>query len=138
MKEIKIATGLEEYRLNDKCTVSFNPSDPAFAERLYSGLENLQKKQEQKENDVEKMSPRETFDYVEKLNAEMRETIDGIFNAPVCDNVFGDMSLYAFADGAPLWYNLLAAILDVLDESLKREKMFHSDRLSKYTKKYQK
>ena len=138
MKEIKIATGLEEYRLNDKFTVSFNPSDPAFADRLYSGLENLQKKQEQKENDVEKMSPRETFDYVEKLNAEMRETIDGIFNAPVCDNVFGDMSLYAFADGAPLWYNLLAAILDVLDESLKREKMFHSDRLSKYTKKYQK
>ena len=36
MKELTLNTGEIEYRLNDKCTVRFNPTDPAFADRIYS------------------------------------------------------------------------------------------------------
>lgn len=136
MTNLKINIGEKEYRLNDKCTVHFNPSDPAFANRLYTALDELQKKQEARNNDVEKMSARETFDWFNQMDKEMRETIDGVFEQPICKELFGSVSVYAIADGVPLWMNLMLAIMDELDESIKREKVFHNERLAKYTKKY--
>lgn len=136
MKELNIITGAQEYRLNDKCTVCFNPSDPAFADKLYTAFDALKKKQEVRDNNVEKMSAREMFDWLKELDAEMRETIDGVFGKPVCEPLFGNISMYAIADGAPLWMNLMVTIMDEMDESIKREKAFHSEKLAKYTKKY--
>ena len=134
MKELTLNTGEIEYRLNDKCTARFNPTDPAFADRIYSALDELSRKQESKNPD--NMSTRETFDYLRKLNAEMRETIDGCFDTPVCEPLFGKMSVYASAEGTPLWMNLMLAIIDEFDDGIKREKAFHSEKLAKYTKKY--
>lgn len=136
MKELNVNTGVEEYRLNDKCTVFFNPSDPAFADKLYTAFDTLKQKQDKRESDVENMSTREVFDWLKKLDAEMRETIDAVFGQPVCEALFGDVSVYAIADGTPLWMNLMLAIIDELDEGIKREKAFHSEKLAKYTKKY--
>lgn len=82
------------------------------------------------------MSAREMFDWLRNMDAEMRETIDGVFEQPVCEPLFGNVSVYAIADGAPLWMNLMVAIVDELDEGIKREKAFHSEKLAKYTKKY--
>lgn len=137
MTELKIYTGVREYRLNDKCTVCFSPSDPAFADRLYTAFDDLKKKQDARDNDVDKMSAREAFDWINQMDKEMRETIDGVFNQPICETLFGNVSVYAIADGVPLWMNLMLAIMDELDEGIKREKAFHSERLAKYTKKYQ-
>lgn len=64
------------------------------------------------------------------------EPIDGVFEQPVCEALFGNVSVYAIADGAPLWMNLMVAIMDELDEGIKREKAFHSEKLAKYTAKY--
>lgn len=136
MKELKIETGVQEYNLNGECKVFFNPSDPAFADRLYTAFENLQKKQEKQQAEVEDMSARETFDYLNQLDVDMRGIIDGIFRQPVCEQLFGDLSVYAVAGGTPLWMNLVLAIMDELDEGIKREKAFHSKKLAKYTKKY--
>ena len=136
MTELNISTGVKEYRLNDKCTVFFNPSDPAFADRLYTAFEELKKKQDARDNDVEKMSARERFDWLSQMDKEMRETIDGVFGQSICEALFGRVSVYAIADGAPLWMNLMLAIMDELDEGIKREKAFHNERLAKYTKKY--
>ena len=136
MKELNITTGAQEYRLNDKCTVFFNPSDPAFADKLYTAFDALKKKQDVRDNNVEKMSAREMFDWLKKLDTEMRETIDGVFDQPVCDPLFGNVSVYAIADGAPLWMNLMVAIMDEMDEGIKREKAFHSEKLPTDTKKY--
>lgn len=136
MKELKITTGVQEYHLNDKCTVVFNPSDPAFADKLYTAFDALKKKQDARDNNVEKMSAREMFDWLRNMDAEMRETIDGVFEQPVCEPLFGNVSVYAIADGAPLWMNLMVAIMDELDEGIKREKAFHSEKLAKYTAKY--
>lgn len=137
MTELKISTGVREYRLNDKCTVCFNPSDPAFADRLYTAFDDLKKKQDARDNDVDKMSAREAFDWLNQMDKEMRETIDGVFNQPICEALFGNVSVYAIADGVPLWMNFMLAIMDELDEGIKREKAFHNERLAKYTKKYQ-
>lgn len=136
MKELTIITGVQEYRLNDKCTVSFNPSDPAFADKLYTAFDALKKKQEARDNNVEKMDAREMFDWLKKMDAEMRDTIDNVFGQPVCNALFGNVSVYAISDGAPLWMNLMTAIMDEMDESIKREKAFHSEKLAKYTQKY--
>ena len=134
MKELTLNTGEIEYRLNDKCTVRFNPTDPAFADRIYTALDELSKKQERK--DIDGMTTRETFDYLRKLDADMRGTIDGCFGTPVCEPLFGSTSVYARADGMPLWMNLMLAIIDEFDDGIKREKAFHSEKLAKYTKKY--
>ena len=82
------------------------------------------------------MTTRETFDYLKRLDREMRDTIDGVFGQPVCEPLFGSMSVYASAGGTPVWMNLMLAIIDELDEGVKREKAFHSEKLAKYTKKY--
>lgn len=65
MKELTLNTGEIEYKLNDKCTVRFNPTDPAFADRIYTALDELSQKQERK--DIDSMTTRETFDYLRKL-----------------------------------------------------------------------
>lgn len=54
MKELTITTGVQEYHLNDKCTVYFNPSDPAFADKLYTAFDALKKKQDARDDNVEK------------------------------------------------------------------------------------
>ena len=82
MKELTITTGVQEYHLNDKCTVVFNPSDPAFADKLYTAFDALKKKQDARDNNVEKMSAREMFDWLRNMDAEMRKTIDGVFEHP--------------------------------------------------------
>lgn len=64
------------------------------------------------------------FDWLRNMDAEMRETINGVFEQPVCEALFGNVSVYAIADGAPLWMNLMVAIMDELDEGIKREKAF--------------
>ena len=76
MKELTITTGVQEYNLNDKCTVYFNPSDPAFADKLYTAFDALKKKQDARDDNVEKMSAREMFDWLRNMDAEMRETIN--------------------------------------------------------------
>lgn len=136
MKELSFETGLEEYRLNDQCVVRFNPSDPKFADRLYTAFDDLQKKQKANEDDLEKMSHREAFDYLNGLDAEMREVIDGVFGSPVCAALFSDVGVYACAGGSPLWFNLMMTLISELDEQVKREKALQDEKILKYTKKY--
>lgn len=136
MKKVIIDSGVQEYSLNDKCSVFFNPADTEFADRIYTAFDELRKKQEKRTFELEKMTTRETFDYLKQLDKEMRDTIDGVFGQPVCEPLFGSMSVYASAGGTPVWMNLMLAIIDELDEGVKREKAFHSEKLAKYTKKY--
>lgn len=136
MKELTFLDGVEEFHVNDKCTLRFNPSDPEFADRLYTAFDELNKRQKARNAETEKLSPRETFAYLREMDKEMRETIDGVFGAPVCERLFGGISVYASADGMPVWMNFMLCIMDELDESIKREKAFHSEKLAKYTKKY--
>ena len=133
---MSITTVGQEYILIDNCTVYFYPSDPAFADKLYTAFDALKKKQDARDDNVEKMSAREMFDWLRNMDAEMRETINGVFEQPVCEALIGNVSVYAIADGAPLWMTLMDAIMAELDEGIKREKAFHSEKLAKYTAKF--
>ena len=75
---------------------------------------------------------------VRKLDGEMREIINDVFEFDVCSGLFGELNVYALAEGLPLWANLLFAIMDEMDETVMREKKAMNPRIAKYTKKYHK
>lgn len=104
MKELNFDSGLVAYSLNGKCEVSFNPTDSSFVERLYKSFEELDKKQEGYKASMEKMQDKkEIFDFARERDAEMRGILDTVFGVPVSDALFGDMNVYAIANGLPVW-----------------------------------
>ena len=132
-------SGLVTYSLNGQCEVSFNPTDSNFVERLYSAFEELDKKQEGYKAQIEKMSDKkEIFEFARERDTEMRGIIDGVFDAPVSEAVFGGMNVYAIANGLPVWCNLMMAVMDEIDTTFTREQKLTNPRISKYAAKYQK
>lgn len=139
MSTLNINTGVVEYCLNDKVTVSFNPTDSAFVEKLFDTFETLDKRQEAYKAEIERISDkREIFAIARKRDEEMREMIDGVFGMPVCEPLFGSMNVYAMADGLPVWCNLMLAIMDEVDTTFAREQKATNPRIQKYTAKYHK
>ena len=59
-----------------------------------------------------------------------------VFGFDVCGAVFGDMNVYALADGLPVWCNLMLSVMDEIDTTFAREQKAQNPRISKYTKKY--
>lgn len=88
---------------------------------------------------MEKMQDKkEIFDFARERDAEMRGILDTVFGVPVSDALFGDMNVYAIANGLPVWCNLMLAIMDEVDTALAREQKAANPRIAKYTAKYQK
>lgn len=137
-KALSFETGLVSYNLNGKVELVFNPTDAVFVERLYNAFEALDKLQETIKADTAKLGMRELFDTARKRDAEMRELIDGALGAPVCEALFGDMNVYAMANGAPVWANLLLAIMDEVDRGVTEEHGKVPERIRKYSQKYKK
>ncbi len=137
MPEIKFETGLVTYDLNGQCQVCFNPTDSAFAERLCTAFETLDKKQEEYQSKTEKAADKkEIFDAIRSMDAEMREVINNLFGTPICSTLFGNMNVYALADGLPAWANLMLAVMEEIRLSFAREQKATNPRIEKYTKKY--
>ena len=139
MTEIRFETGVKAYTLNDRCEIYFNPTDSFFVESLFNVFNDLDKKQDAYREEVEKTADNvEVFRIARKRDAEMREALDGVLGLGVCKAVFGDVNVYALAQGVPLWANLLLAIVEELDTAFAREQKAVNPRISKYTKKYHK
>ena len=139
MKELNFDTGLVSYTLNGKVEVVFNPTDAAFVERLFKTFDALDKADEERKAEAARTAgKREVFELARKRDAEMRSMIDGAMGQPVCGELFGDMNVYALADGLPVWCNLMFAIMDEIDTSLSREQKAANPRIQKYTAKYHK
>lgn len=139
MQELHFDTGIVSYSINGVCEVSFNPTDSAFVERLYAAFEELDKKQEGYKTQIEKIAgKKEIFEFAKERDAEMRMIIDGVFEAPVSEAVFGHMSAYAVANGFPVWCNLMLAVMDEIDTTFTREQKLTNPRINKYTNKYHK
>lgn len=138
MEDFIFDTGLVTFSINKKYEVTFNPSDWNFVERVTSTFEILSEKQEEVERALKSVeNMRGFFLSMRELDMEMREYIDGIFGAPVCAAVFGDMNIYALAGGAPVWANFLFTLWDRLDSNLTRESKIKNPKIQKYLDKYQ-
>lgn len=139
MKELNFDSGLVTYSINGKAEVSFNPTDSNFVERLYNAFDDLDKKQEGYKARIEKMADeREIFEFARERDAEMRAIVDGLFETPVSDALFGGMNVYAVASGLPVWCNLMLAVMDECDTTFAREQKATNPRIAKYTAKYRK
>ena len=104
------------------CEFSFNPTDSGFVEKLFNAFDTLDKKQETYKAEVEKTAnKRDIFDTARKMDDEMREIINEVFHVDICSALFGEMNLYALADGLPVWANLMLAVMDEVDTTFSRE-----------------
>lgn len=139
MPNISFDLGLEEYTLNEKASVVFNPTDVSFIEKVFSTFDELDKKQEAYTAAIEKQPDNAgVFEVAREMNAEMRSTIDAAFGAEICADVFGSMNIYALSGGLPVWCNLMLAVIDEMDSAFAREKKATNPRLQKYLAKYKK
>lgn len=139
MKELVFDSGIVSYSLNGKCEVSFNPADRAFAERFYNAIDKMGQMQENYTKQAEKIDdPMNAFDLAKKRDEEMSAVLDGLFDAPICKSVFGDMSLCAFASGFPVWLNLMLSILDEIEDNMGEIEKQADPRIEKYKAKYSK
>lgn len=139
MKELNINTGLVEYKLAEGCTVLINPTDSEFAGKLLSTYDVLEAKQtEYTEVLKTEKDSRVVFEKARQINHEIREVINDLFGKDICTPICGTMSIYALADGMPIWANILLVFIDEMTDVLDDEQKKSKARISKYTKKYHK
>ena len=137
MRELKFSDGLEEYRLNDRVTVRFNPTDVGFLEKLSHTFEQLDSLQDEVQKSRDSITDdREVFPIVRELDAKMRGVINELFGDDVCTPLFGSVNLFASSGGLPLWANLLLAITDEVQSAMKGELAAREKRIAKYVEKY--
>lgn len=139
MKNLNIDTGLVTYNLNDSVQVTFNPTDSGFGERLFNIFEELDKKQnEYIDNINKKKDSKELFEYSRQLDKEMRERLYTLFNMDIITPLIGNINVFALAEGMPIWANILTALVDEMDEAVTKNNELGKKRVEKYTQKYTK
>lgn len=139
MKTLQINTGVEEFRLNDTVSIYLNPADPGFVKRLldrFSELEQQDKAWREKLKSIE--DPAEALKAYDEGDRMFRSAVDDVLGEGVCAALLGQTSVLAFADGAPIWMNILLAIMDIIDEAVSREQSTVNPKLEQYLKKYRK
>ena len=138
MKSLSFSDGLEEYSLNGRVTVRFNPTDASFLERLAELFSRLDALQEEVSALQDSTPEEEVFPLAKSLDARMRALLDDFFGTPVCDGIFGTMNLFASANGLPVWANLLLALTEEVEAAMQGELSAREARIAKYTEKYRK
>ncbi len=138
MKQLQFPDGLEEYSLNGRVTVRFNPTDASFLERLAELFSSLVALLEEVSALQDSTPEEEVFPLAKSLDARMRDLLDGFFGTPVCEALFGSMNLFASAGGLPVWANLLLALTEEIESAMQGELTAREARIAKYTAKYKK
>lgn len=156
MQELNFATGKVKYKVNGGAVIEFNPTDTEFSRRVLDIFRDLSGKQEEyakaltsDEPDLEAAlgdpeaakqavaQADDILDTVARMDKDMRAAIDEAFEQPgTADAVFGNASLYAYADGLPLWANFLMAVIDEMPASAEKQAKLTDPRLRKYVGKY--
>ena len=136
--ELNFSHGVQSYTVHGvEGAFRLNPSDAEMLRKVYLALKDLEGKQkEQAEAREESGDIQAVFDRLHALDQEMRGVLDGLFGDGLCEKVFGEMSLYALADGFPVWENFLLAVIDLFDDSVKREAALSDKRIQKHVQKY--
>jgi len=139
MEELIFATGVVEMKVNGGRIIRFNPADIGFLDTLYSLLGKLDAINSDEDKKRAKTDdPAKFFDYARLCDRRMKEAVDAVFGEGFCGEVFGELRLYALADGLTIIENFIFAIIDKMDDSVKENMEKRNDRLAKYTAKYRK
>lgn len=141
MPSFNFETGLKTFDINgdSERTISFPPSDAKFVRRVYEGLGKLEECQKRHRAGVEAITePSEILDAVDAADGEIREIIDGVFESPVCDAVFGNLNTCGVAAGMPLWAGFMVALASECDDYLSAQEKAKNPKLDKLLAKYKK
>ena len=136
MKQLDFSTGVQEYTLNGRVNVSFNPTDVVFLERLTQTLEKLDALQEELNAVRGSLNEADVFPFAKEQDKKMRTVLDALFDVPVCGALFGSMNLYASAGGFPVWANLILAVYEEVETAMQGELTAREQRIAKYVDKY--
>ena len=139
MPEIRFSTGVVEMPVNGGRTIRFNPTDVGFLDTLYGLLakvDAIDKETARKREKTEDVS--KAFDYMRASDKRMREAVDDVFGEGFSDDVFNGVRLMAQADGLSVLENFVFAVLDQMNENVTENMARRSERIAKYTSKYEK
>lgn len=137
MVDLNINTGVEEYKLNG-FSVWLNPTDPAFISKLYKRFDELKAKDKAWREKLQTLSGAAVLDAWDEGDAMFRAAIDDVLGEGCCAAIAGQVYVLAMADGAPIWMNILLAIIDAMDSAVAREQKAVNPKLQKYLSKYHK
>lgn len=137
MRSLNFDLGIVTFSINDKCEVAFNPTDVGFIDKAFEAFSKLDGKQSEYSQQLEGLTDaRAVFEYARQRDREMREIINDLFGKDVCTDIFGEMNVYAHANGFPVWANLICAVIDQFDASTTEERAKATPRMNKYLAKY--
>lgn len=140
MPNLDFDTGVKTFTINndENKTILFCPSDREFLDVISAAIDKLSatqdkwaKMSEAANGDVKKLD-----DCAKRAEAELREIVDGIFEKPVCSDLFGRQSVYSLASGAPLWFNFLLAVIEAFDAEIAIQQKETNPKLQRLLKKY--
>lgn len=140
MRELNFNSGIESFSVNGvENALRLNPTDIELLRKIYVSMKDLEAKQKER-NSAQSDSDDiiDTLNKAKQLDTEMRGIIDGVFGDGLCGKIFGETSLYASADGLPVWQNFILAVIELFDESTKREAALSNEKIQKYVKRYHK
>ena len=137
MKNISLETGKVEYLLGGKVSVRFNPTDLNYMERVYAAFDELGRIQTRFQTDLEALEEeKEIFALAKETDGRIREVLNALFEKDVCEPLFGNMNLFAYSGGMPVWVNLMLAVSDEMNSAMLAEADARDKRIEKYTEKY--
>lgn len=138
MVDLNINLGVEEYVINGKTKIYLNPTDPAFVGRMYARFADLEAQDKEWRSKIASMENATVLQAWEEGDAIFRGAIDDLLGEGTCESICGSMSVLAFADGLPLWMNIMLGIIDMMDSAVAREQKATNPKLQKYLSKYHK
>ena len=137
MANLTINTGVQEYVINDKVKIYLNPTDPAFLKRLFERFSELEGKDRAWRQKLQGITDAtEILAAYDEGDAMFRAAIDDVLGDGVCAAILGPVSVLAFADGTPIWMNILLAVIDEMDGAVAREEKAKNPKIQKYLAKY--
>lgn len=137
MAEVKFDTNLEEVNINGKVTVWLNLSDFEFAMKVVEVIEQMGEIQEKCSKEVsEQADASKIFAVLREADGKIREKINALFDMEVCAPLYGSMNVMSYADGLPVWCNLMFALYDEMLSRMSEQQKKIAPRIDKYTAKY--
>lgn len=139
MEKLNIDLGIKEYELCEGCTISFNPTDMELLKKMMDTFKDLEAEEARQREKITKITDyTEMYDAYAEMDKAFRAKLNGLFGKDICTPLIGDVNIYARGNGLPIWANIVLAIIDEFDDSIKEQDQIGQARIAKYTKKYQK
>lgn len=143
--DIELQSPKKKFRINGDNTriVELNPSDVNIVSRLKEGYKKLNSLAEtagtllvKKEDATVEEELDEVSSALEKLDSEMRELIDYIFDGSISEAVSGGMNMYSLYNGQFWFEHCIEVLAKLYHNNFEEEFKKMSSRMNKHTEKY--